>query len=153
MNALNQHKTEILNEVIGNGCTIPSKILETYLDTLILLAKTDQQIEDNQVYLNRIGDWITEPESLKPEDLINGEWYVFTDENKDWVMKFTELKNKGEKIWGSKSANNHYKDSYSGFLYSKSIKAIRKATKEEVLKYFPDEFKEIEPSTDHPNTI
>jgi hypothetical protein len=61
MSNLIKHKTEILNEVIGNGCTIPSKILETYLDTLILLAKNEQQSEDNQVYLKRIGDLITEP--------------------------------------------------------------------------------------------
>jgi hypothetical protein len=81
-----------------------------------------------------------EPVNIKPEDMVSGEWYVLTTRYK-YLIKFDLINAIGDveiKLlydfdsidWGS----------YKLLCSVKQIKSIRKATREEVIKYFPQEF-------------
>jgi molybdopterin converting factor small subunit len=79
---------------------------------------------------------------LKPQDMISGEWYVIDCGVGEWLEKFKELV--GNKIYSYHSFDlDCFKYSKSGLHigYSEGDK-IRKATRKEVLEYFPDEFQE-----------
>jgi hypothetical protein len=79
---------------------------------------------------------------LKPQDMISGEWYVIDCGVGKWLEKFKELV--GNKIYSYHSFDlDCFKYSKSGLHigYSEGDK-IRKATRKEVLEYFPDEFQE-----------
>lgn len=77
--------------------------------------------------------------SLKPEQMESGKWYWIETEF-NWLVKFKEFKD--NKIYDSKifdiSGNCNF-TKISTFLTASKVKTIRPATKEEVLKYFPDE--------------
>lgn len=84
------------------------------------------------------------PETLKPEQMESGKWYVIITQFK-FLSKFKELfENKILEYKGY----SYYGDRINGDIplaYLDDIKSIRPATKEEVLKYFPYEvFEPIE---------
>jgi hypothetical protein len=81
----------------------------------------------------------TEPE-IKPEDMVSGEWYVvkYLDEDIYWIFKYEY--HQDNEFWTILTATSTGNCINSlGVLPIDGIKSIRKATKEEVLKYFPDE--------------
>ena len=92
-----------------------------------------------------------EPETLKPEQMESGKWYViFTkDLFTEWLIKF-DLIQENRKVMVSKcydlTDNCDWTSPCNSSLSNEhDIKSIRPATKEEVLKYFPDEvFEPIE---------
>ena len=81
-------------------------------------------------------------ETLKPEQMESGKWYVVDD----FLIKFEKIEE--ERIYRYKSFDLECKLNFSnirdGFLCIKNHSKIRYATKEEVLKYFPDEVFEPE---------
>jgi hypothetical protein len=143
-----QYITQLLAEIKEKGCTISEEVLSGSLDTLVTLAKGEQRLEENRVYMDSlnnskeiIGHHITEPEDvMSPSEMVKGEWYVISA-IWDYVVKFS------------------YESCYSLFAHDawcltvnsqcdnknicdvRNIKSLRPATREEVLKYFPNEFK------------
>lgn len=107
-----------------------------------------KQIEKNRRSIELLGEFITEPESLepetiKPEDMKAGEWYVnFSKYNPTFLFKFKALEFSEDDII------IHYflMANENGSLFSNNwmdllcdIDYIRKATQQEILKYFPNE--------------
>lgn len=87
--------------------------------------------------------------TLKPEQMESGKWYVVDD----FLIKFEKIED--ERIYRYKSFDLECKLNFSnirdGFLCIKNHSKIRHATKEEVLKYFPDEvFEPIELRPEEP---
>lgn len=82
---------------------------------------------------------------IKPEDMVSGEWYEYTSKNstEKWLIKFKSFKE--NRITTYKSYAYDTKCYFSGSDNHNVIKYItnlKKVTKEQVLEYFPDEFKE-----------
>ena len=113
----------------------------------------DKRIQMSEIYLDMKNPiYITEPESIKPEDMVKGEWYSYwfgTEKDIYCIFKFDYLKgcntfcqlavsiHKGNIL--IKGENELLSDCAYNYTYSK-------ATREEVTKYFPNEFdKEIAP--------
>ena len=83
-------------------------------------------------------------ETLKPEQMESGKWYWVQTRNK-FLIKFNCIK--GKMITKTKCfiVNKEREAFLNNLCHISSIKSIRHATKEEVLKYFPDEvFEPIE---------
>jgi hypothetical protein len=79
---------------------------------------------------------------LKPQDMISGEWYVIDCGIGKWLEKFKELV--GNRIYSYHSFDLdccEYSKSGLHIGYGEGDK-IRKATREEVLEHFPDEFQQ-----------
>lgn len=78
-------------------------------------------------------------DNLKPEQMESGKWYVALIDDKKWVLKFARYDE--EIIYHINCVNTESKfyDKNCGLCPIQDIKSIRHATKEEVLKYFPDE--------------
>ena len=126
------------------------------LKQLIEGVKTSNEVMKKQIEIQirtieLLGQYVTEPESveltnIKPEDMVSGEWYVVEVIGVNgWLIKIRTIEN--EKIYTSYSVNLSSNNSYSGnawnhypFTGIRNIKSIRKATREEILKYFPHEF-------------
>lgn len=110
----------------------------------------DKRIEMSEIYLDMKNPiYITEPESIKPEDMVKGEWYWWTctdyEEKAEWVCRFDKI-GVLEQCWFNKIANIRNGILDGGYLQFALNDTIRKATREEVTKYFPNEFdKEIAP--------
>jgi len=147
-----QYITQLLAEIKEKGCTISEEVLSGSLDTLVTLAKGEQRLEENRVYMDSlnnskeiIGHHITEPEDVKPDFkvMVKGEWYHLLEfENQsEWIFMFDELRLGFLKTIRSYSikTNIYYENTRSWGKIEKAD-TIRKATREEVLKYFPNEF-------------
>jgi hypothetical protein len=79
-----------------------------------------------------------EPENIKPEDMVSGDWYLIVDGDYKWVVKYNHFSHTNiycDSIYAITEGYNHGKD----YIALGITDTIRKATKEEVLKYFPDE--------------
>lgn len=94
--------------------------------------------------------------TLKPEQMESGKWYVVVDNNNcKWLIKFNFI-NEYKKVFVDKYCYDltdgvDRTDSNNTFCFKEDIKSIRPATKEEVLKYFPDEvFEPIELRPEEP---
>lgn len=79
---------------------------------------------------------------VKPEQMESGKWYVI-EVGYLWLIKFKNINNQDVNVFKSISicTDSFVKYKYEDFCQCKiqQIKSIRPATKEEVLKYFPDE--------------
>ena len=86
-----------------------------------------------------IGQNMTEPEDIfiEPENMVKDEWYIGnSNSDRTWLAKFDRFDY--NKYWLSKSILLEKGTPNSiGFLLN--FFDIRKATREEVLKYFPEE--------------
>lgn len=86
-------------------------------------------------------EWVKD-ETIKPEDMKAGEWYVL-ESWYNWILKFKRVS--GNRIITFKHASLDGENSIlcilkRGYLTElQRIKSIRKATQQEVLKYFPNE--------------
>lgn len=101
---------------------------------------TQQEIEEYDK-LGKPYDVTTLSKTLKPEDLVKGEWYKGKDKNNIWFFKFNQIC--GDKLHTDlccTDKRNYYNglDTTWGNITDLTI---TKATKEEVEKYYPDEFK------------
>ena len=85
-----------------------------------------------------------EPETLKPEQMESGKWYVIKT-SYEHLSKLNEVFEGDVSISQSYNLSALYNEG-GGYLITSEIKSIRPATKEEVLKYFPDEVFEHEPT-------
>lgn len=88
-----------------------------------------------------------EPETLKPEQMESGKWYLVTiTDSNNWLIKFD--KNNLEYCYhqiGIFMRDGSIYNYIGALCLLNEIKSITPATKEEVLKYFPDEvFEPIE---------
>ncbi len=98
----------------------------------------------------QISDFI-ESNQLKPEDLVKDKWYYCIPYSENWIFKFSYLENSLIYSNGSSNLEKGYLSIVGKINSWCSIKdalkkGIRPATKEEVLKYFPDEkFEEEHP--------
>lgn len=143
---LEKHVDKMLADIIFNGCKIPSAILKAQFNTTILLAKLEQSQEHAKSMFTRpevIGDMIHEPENIKPEDMVKGEWYSVKYDLFDWLVKFDCIKLDSLNVIKAYSYRSDSISDYVGpltFLQQNINLSIRKATREEVLKYFPNEF-------------
>jgi hypothetical protein len=81
---------------------------------------------------------------LKPQDMISGEWYVVeTKSNNTFLCRFFNINERRVNTDFTYDYRNERIYNKEGLLcYTDDIKSIRKATREEVLEHFPDEFKE-----------
>jgi hypothetical protein len=80
---------------------------------------------------------------LKPQDMISGEWYVVEVGTNKFLINFKAIINANVQF--HRNAWNYSANGLCGayyLLYTQQIKSIRKATREEVLEHFPDEFQE-----------
>jgi hypothetical protein len=114
-------------------------------------AKTDGGT-GGSIQVNTIGQHITEPEFIQPNEMVKGKWYkaYLLVTNSYWVFKFVDIHN--NKVHSKESVNiesgNAYKG-YGGLTLLENISQIRPATIEEVTKFFPNEFDSN--VTEHPN--
>ena len=81
-------------------------------------------------------------EPIKVEDCVSGEWYIIHTNLCKWLIKFDKLNR--ENIVDFKSVNITSNTTYNNptemFLQTHKVVTLRPATREEVLKYFPNEF-------------
>jgi hypothetical protein len=162
MNNTQSIKAALISQIIESGTNIPLGTLTGNIDLLIKSAELDGFTQAKEIMFPTI----TKPE-LKAKDLKAGEWYVFKtkrtfNNDKGFLSKFDYILN--DCIYCS---NNADLDGMLPIFYGKSwlcnetdIKSIRHATREEIVKYFPNEFEidthggnDISQLTDHPNTI
>lgn len=136
------YRSEIVKYIVEYN---KEKLFDSLLDAMycsVLASFKDRDIIYNSLKSGET-TYLAEQE-LKPQDMISGEWYV-VDCGKcyRWLTKFREFK--GNKIYNHIAFNldDHcYCDNARMYIgYNKSNK-IRPATREEVLKYFPNEFQE-----------
>lgn len=154
MNSTENYITQLLSEIIEGGCTIPEENLRASLGTLVTLAKGEQRLEENRVYMDSlnnskeiIGHFLTEPEDVKPDfiqpiDMVKGEWYVikpFKSENTSTYLTKHNYTNDVLDMF-SFEYYNYEGDYVKGDYVPYYNGTIRPATREEVLKYFPNEF-------------
>jgi len=82
---------------------------------------------------------------IKPEQMVHGKWYVIEVETL-WLVKFDRIEM--NIIYSTKfisyNDSNSKSENCRAFGLSSYTKSIRPATKDEVLKYFPDEVFEEE---------
>lgn len=156
MSQLTELIEKTIKDIQFNGCQLSESIIRMQIDNIVACAKLEEAIERNQKIgeslqldsahgngandrPNVIGDMITEP-SLTPEQMVKGEWYVLDDQYNTFLTRFHYKTNVS--IFDYKTYSYHTGNFYnvSGALCPiDKIKSIRPATKEEVLKYFPDE--------------
>ena len=117
--------------------------LHDSIDNSFFWNKTKQGIDYWDKLYNSIKAGETtylEPETLTPEQMESGKWYVVESiNNYVFVVRFKfidESTIRYDKAW-SFYLNSPMNSTY--LLHISKIKSIRPATKEEVLKYFPDE--------------
>ena len=134
---------EIVIRIKESNCTLSEEELTNSIENLIQFRIAGLAAEKE---LSLIGEHITEPESIKPEDMVKGEWYSYwfgTEKDIYCIFKFDYLKgcntfcflsvsiHKGNIL--IKGENELLSDCAYNYTYSK-------ATREEVTKYFPHEF-------------
>lgn len=140
-------------DTLNFGLTL-GKLYKVLPDGSFLDDDGDKRIEMSETYLDmRNPIYITEPESIKPEDMVKGEWYWIYSEvtNISYLFKLISRHEfNGEEcklnysLMRNTKINVTYNDSH--LYYNNGPDTIRKATREEVTKYFPNEFdKEIAP--------
>lgn len=81
-------------------------------------------------------------ETLKPEQMESGKWYVVKIAGYEWLLKFESYKSDfGPRTFSTKRfcLDDGFDWTNKGNYMGGDIESIRPATKEEVLKYFPDE--------------
>lgn len=85
------------------------------------------------------------PETLTPEQMESGKWYVVKSKH-EWLFKFSKIELDAIFAHKQYSYTTTYRELVETCLVNtKSVKSIRPATSQEVLKYFPDEvFEPIE---------
>jgi len=73
---------------------------------------------------------------MKANEMIKGEWY-YVHATEKWLIKFNYIEN--NKIWHTRAIipNDGYRHDTGGHL--RSCKDIKKADKEIVLKFYPNE--------------
>jgi hypothetical protein len=149
---LEKHVDKALADIIFNGCKISSAYLKTYFDTTILLAKLEQSQQHAKSMfkgIEVIGEYLTEPENIKPDDLVEEEWYVLKNEKYeiDYLFKFKSCYAVCENqftinyflmfnLYSKNKFNNDY------IHYDSHTCIIVKNTQESVIKYFPNEINE-----------
>jgi hypothetical protein len=82
---------------------------------------------------------------LKPQDMISGEWYVVDVHNSGYcLVKFKSITNEHIIMFINSLLipTKTFLLNTKGLCFINDIKSIRKATREEVLEHFPDEFQE-----------
>ena len=145
-------KHALINDIIVNGLN-SSIELENRIDNIIMLAQNERAMEiNNAMFPDVIGTSITEPEIINPEDMVKGEWYVNdciggVFKGHSYLFKFDYMSggHAGYDLMICISEQSEIHDNDSLYVDSNDD-TIRKATREEVTKYFPTEFdKEIAP--------
>jgi hypothetical protein len=137
MNNLEKFKAELAKDLSAN--TYSEEYILQRLDNLCLIAISQGKIEGANLEI--IGDLITEPESIKPEDMVNGEWYHYNSGN-DWFFRFSGIDYKNDicsDLSHSLCSGITYRSQSPQVSISDNY-TFRKATREEVIKYFPNEF-------------
>lgn len=90
---------------------------------------------------------VEEPKSeLLPKDMISGEWYYVTTtgSSKYWMFKFHSIEKSEIKTTLSTAIDSGSYNGLSTWGNINDVLALRKATQEEVEKYYPNEFKSKE---------
>ena len=146
---------QLIQEISSKGCTIPADLLQNNLEVLVLYARTEAQQEAIEAMFKKpiefhgftggnvmiMGEHITEPEFIEPSQMVEGQWYHYNSGG-DWVFRFSGIDYKNDIC----SDFSHSTD--SGITYRTEGPQVsisdnykyRKATREEVIKYFPNEF-------------
>lgn len=149
MNNLEKFKAELAKDLSANMYS--EEYILQRLENLCLIAISQGKIEGANLEI--IGEHLTEPESIKPEDMVKGEWYVLDSVLYDgkWMNTFLfrlELL-ENSSIFTKKSfaiddqlleKQDFSSDELSELITIQEIASLRKATREEVTKYFPNEF-------------
>jgi hypothetical protein len=163
MNNTQSINSALINQIIESGSNLPLGTLTGNIDLLIKSAELDGFTQAKEIMFPSI----TEPE-LKAKDLKAGEWYIIThtstinfDIHIISLIKIIDIILND--LVGFKAANciNGVVYDYSNALCPiQNVLSIRHATREEIIKYFPNEFEidthggnDISQLTDHPNTI
>ena len=131
-------------DLLGAGIVEP--------ESLILPPLSKEQIEDAKKeftfkplnFHSEITVVTIEPE-IKPEDMVSGEWYALNCWGENWVFKFKEIKEDTLHTTDSCAiTSRHYfsvkNNDRSNWGDLSDIENLRRATREEVTKYFPNEF-------------
>jgi hypothetical protein len=163
MNNTQSIKAALIKQIIESGANIPLGTLTGNIDLLIKSAEIDGFTQAKEIMFPTI----TEPE-LKAKDLKAGEWYVSTyksnytfDIHSDFLFKFTGLELGDLVALKAVDMIQNIMYDYHGSVCSiDNVESIRHASREEIIKYFPNEFEidthggnDISQLTDHPNTI
>ena len=81
-------------------------------------------------------------ETLSPETMVSGEWYkVVSILDNEYLFKFDKLHFSQITAFETYLINKSEKISQTNLMDTSYVKALQKASKEEVEKYYPDEFK------------
>ena len=143
-----QYITQLLAEVKEKGCTISEEVLSGSLDTLVTLAKGEQRLEENRVYMDSlnnskeiIGHHITEADEIHPLQMIKGHWYFISNSQNEYIFKFNHLDLESA-IWYSimKNTDNSCRVVKSNWFKCQEGDKITPASISDVNKYFPNEF-------------
>jgi len=181
MTQLNELINKHIDSIKFNGCQLSKEMLTLMFDGVVALAKIQESFEISQRYLESIGtafghggndqveriievfnptpnkpvevigQHITEPEFIQPNEMVKGKWYVALSigHNWKWLFKY-DCVEKGDIVCQHLidiESNSKYMN--ARFARFPQIKDLRPATIEEVTKYFPNEFDSN--VTEHPN--
>jgi hypothetical protein len=143
-----QYITQLLAEIKEKGCTISEEVLSGSLDTLVTLAKGEQRLEENRVYMDSlnnskeiIGHHITEANEIHPLQMIKGHWYFVSNSQNEYIFKFDYI-HSNSTIYYSIMKNTDsecmvVKNDWFKYLNDDKITP---ASISDVNKYFPNEF-------------
>lgn len=131
----------ILNGFNMVGQTIESEVKGEYQVIECGVVGKDGKVEPYikpSSFCSTLDKYELKDETIKPKDMKVGEWYVDSD---GWIYKFSHISS-DNKIFTLKScltSSNDYYNYLCALCDVEFSKSIRKATQQEVLKYFPDE--------------
>jgi hypothetical protein len=170
MTDLNDLINKHIDSIRFNGCQLSKEMLTLMFQGAVNLAKLNEAIESNQRFLdslptafgnggndqvNAIGQHITEPEFIQPNEMVKGNWYHQTDEDEDedgykYLLKFDRIEKGHVFVFEAFHIGDQFRYQLtSSFCTDDNLPNLRPATIEEVTKYFPNEF--ISEITEHPN--
>jgi len=151
---LNEFGTPVfeLLEVEGVNTDIPKDWIHKGNNTYWGYSGLEKEFDPTPIIMpNTIGQHITEPEFIQPNEMVKGKWYVALSigHNWKWLFKY-DCVEKGDIVCQHLidiESNSKYMN--ARFARFPQIKDLRPATIEEVTKYFPNEFDSN--VTEHPN--
>ena len=133
----NMNKQELAEWLFENGCALGVKQIEELLTNFL-----NSELAAKRPKIDLLGAGIVEPTEpeIKPEDMVSGEWYVIESSRRNlYILKFRSFKNETY-YYSSMYYITFKRISETNFMGYDEKDTIRKATKEEVSKYFPNEF-------------
>ncbi len=164
MTQLNELINKHIDSIKFNGCQLSKEMLTLMFDGVVAMAKIQESFEINQRYLdsigtafgnggndqvNTIGQHITEPEFIQPNEMVKGKWYFISNSTDKCIFKYKYIDSNLIYYFFMKNIEEAFPIYNNDWMPLGDLDIITPATIEEVTKYFSNEFDSN--VTEHPN--